>query len=64
MNRCKTCKHWTPTTFFDYPGATNDGKCSELPSDKMMIELRTGWEGGYVDYIETESNFGCTLHEK
>ena len=62
MDRCKTCKHWTPTTFYVYDGAVNDGKCTGL-SSKVQITLQTGWDGGYVDYIETESDFGCTLHE-
>ena len=62
--RCKTCEHWKPTTFYDYPGAVNDGKCNELKrSMKMEIELKTGWDGGYVDYIETTSDFGCTEHK-
>ncbi len=63
MKRCQTCKHWTPTTLYDYEGAINDGKCLEI-RDKMEITLHTGWDGGYVDYIETESDFGCTLHEE
>ena len=62
MDRCKTCKHWTPTTFYVYDGAVNDGKCWKL-TEKVTVYLQTGWDGGYVDYIETESDFGCTLHE-
>jgi hypothetical protein len=61
MERCSTCKHWIQNTFYEYPGAINDGKCSEI-GRKLTIELRTGWDGGYVDYIETESDFGCILH--
>ena len=60
--KCKNCKYWKPTTFYKYPGAVNEGKCSELQS-KMTIELHTGWDGGYVDYIETEQDFGCVLFE-
>lgn len=63
MNRCLTCLNWKQNTFYDYPGAVNDGKCQGLPGDKLMIELRTGWDGGYVDYIETQSDFGCTEHK-
>jgi hypothetical protein len=29
----------------------------------MTIELVTGWDGGYVDCVETTSDFGCILHE-
>lgn len=63
MNRCKTCKYWKQTTDWKYDGAINDGKCTNLPGSKMTINLQTGWEGGYVDYIETEDDFGCVLHE-
>ena len=63
MDRCKTCKHWTPTTFYVYDGAINDGTCDKLPGSKMTIELQTGWDGGYVKSVETESDFGCVLHE-
>jgi len=64
MNRCKTCKYWNQTSDWKYDGAINDGQCSELNgSDKVVIELHTGWDGGYVDYIETTEDFGCVLHE-
>lgn len=63
--RCKTCAHWTQRTNWDYEGAINSGKCSELRgSDQLQIELHTGWDGGYVDYVETEETFGCTEHSE
>jgi hypothetical protein len=56
MNRiCETCNYWEPTVY-------GLGKCSKI-RDKIDIELITGWDGGYVDYIETESDFGCNLHQ-
>ena len=58
---CSTCKFWKQNTFYDYEGAENDGFCSELGSE-LTIELKTGWDGGYVDSIETKSTFGCVLH--
>ena len=61
MPRCSTCKHWKQNTFYDYEGAENDGFCSELGSE-LTIELKTGWDGGYVDSIETKSTFGCVFH--
>lgn len=64
MKRCLTCKHWKQTTDWKYDGAVNSGKCKEHPSDKLAVELHTGWDGGYVDYIETEGNFGCTEHSE
>lgn len=63
MPRCLTCKYWTQNTFYDYDGAENDGFCSELSSE-LEIELKTGWDGGYVDKIETKSSFGCVLHNE
>ena len=61
--RCKTCKHWNQTTFNNYKDAVNDGKCKELPIE-LEISIKAGWSGGYVEFIETQSNFGCTLYEK
>jgi len=61
--RCSTCRHWKQNTFYDYEGAENDGFCSEIGSE-ITIELKTGWDGGYVDYIETKSTFGCVLHNE
>ena len=62
--RCKTCEHWKQTTHWEYDGAVNSGKCWGLKgSDQLQIELHTGWDGGYVDYIETEETFGCTEHK-
>ena len=63
MPRCLTCKHWEQNTFYDYEGADNDGFCSELGTE-IEIELKTGWDGGYVDTIETKGSFGCTLHNE
>jgi len=60
-NRCCTCKFWDQKTNWDFPGAVNDGRCSEI-RDGMEIELHLGWDGGYVDYVETFSNFGCVFH--
>ena len=63
MPRCSTCKHWKQNTFYDYEGAENDGFCSELGSE-LTIELKAGWDGGYVCSIETKSTFGCVLHNE
>jgi len=63
MPRCFTCKHWEQNTFYDYEGAVNDGFCREISSE-ITIELKTGWDGGYVDSIETKSMFGCVLHNE
>lgn len=61
MPRCLSCKFWKQNTFYTYEGAVNDGFCSELGSE-LTIELKTGWDGGYVDSIETKSTFGCILY--
>jgi len=63
MPRCLTCKHWKQNTFYDYEGAENDGFCNEIGIE-ITIELKTGWDGGYVDSIETKSTFGCVLHNE
>ena len=63
MARCSTCKFWTKNTFYDYEEAVNSGFCSEIGFE-LDIELKTGWDGGYVKSIETQSTFGCTLHNK
>jgi len=61
MPRCNTCANWTQRTKHDWD---KSGMCRELKaSDKVTIELKTGWDGGYVDYVETEPDFGCVLHE-
>ena len=61
MPRCSTCKFWEQNTFYNYEDAVNNGLCSELGSE-LTIELKTGWDGGYVDSIETKSSFGCVFH--
>ena len=63
MNNCKTCKFWKQNSNWNYEGAVNSGYCSEL-NDKITIYLQLGWEGGYVDKIETEEDFGCVLHKE
>jgi len=55
MNCCDTCKHWKPTGIYF-------GLCPVLIGE-LEIELKTGWDGGYVESIETENTFGCTLHD-
>lgn len=62
MDRCKTCKFWKQLSTYD--NIPNDGKCSELKfNNKFEAILQTGWDGGYVDYIETNETFGCTEHK-
>ena len=63
MPRCSTCNFWKQNTFYDYEGVENYGFCSELSSE-LTIELKTGWDGGYIDSIETKSTFGCVLHNE
>jgi hypothetical protein len=62
METCKTCKHWTQKSH--YESTTNYGKCLELKhNEKVDIILQLGWDGGYVDYIETDEDFGCICHQ-
>ncbi|MGB6406632.1 MAG: hypothetical protein WBF39_04100 [Planococcus donghaensis] len=56
--RCDACKYWK------YNGNEyNMGECSKI-QEKIEIELELGWDGGCVDYIETEADFGCNLFEE
>jgi hypothetical protein len=52
---CNNCTHWEPTVY-------GLGKCSIIKQN-IEVELVTGWDGGYVDYIETDSEFGCNQHQ-
>ena len=63
MPRCKTCKHWTQRTQYEH--IPNEGTCCPgvLTYEMVTIELHTGWDGGYVEKIETNEKFGCVLHE-
>ena len=63
MNRCKTCKHWTCKTIFEWMDV---GECNRLMwSDKI------GWwlnydrgEDTIVGEIVTYADFGCVLWEE
>lgn len=64
---CRDCINWKPSSSFpDCPRtlpATQgywEGKCSRI-RDAIDIEVKAGWDGGYVDYVETDANFGCVL---
>lgn len=57
ISRCLSCKFWTKKTQYDWQ---TSGLCSELKgNDLITIDIKTGWDGGYVDEIETDPNFGC-----
>lgn len=67
VGRCLACQHWQGRVSEEYtPEKPDDdwtwNKCQVLKG-VLEIELRTGWDGGYVDYIETPANFGCKLWE-
>ena len=60
MPRCSLCKFWKQTTFYEY--SVNEGNCDKLnETDKVSINLHLGWDGGYVNDIETEADFYCAL---
>ena len=63
MHCCLDCKFWKQIS--NYEHAINDGNCSKLDrTDKLIINLHLGWEGGYVNDIETDEDFGCRLFER
>jgi len=59
---CDTCKFWHKITNYTHENAINSGSCEQL-HDVLDIDIKTGWDGGYVNRIDTNSNFGCILHE-
>lgn len=59
-NTCGSCKYWRKFTNYDF--AVNTGNCDQI-SEKVTVDVKYGWEGGYVRAFETEEDFGCTLHE-
>ena len=59
---CKTCIHWKRDLSYDQNCLY--GHCSGLnDGEDVEIHLKIGWEGAYVDYIETKETFGCNHHE-
>ena len=74
--KCKDCEFWKPidsngfgeidTVFIDIEnGREMVGKCSELNDTlRVDIDLKTGWDGGYIEKITTTENFFCAAFEK
>ena len=60
---CKDCKFWKQTTNYNSDAVADAGDCTELHYH-LEIELHLGWEGGYVQSIETDGDFGCVKFEK
>lgn len=60
--RCLTCKYWKQKT--NYEHVDNTGICTGMNNDSLFdVNLHTGWDGGYVESIETDQKFGCVQHE-
>lgn len=58
---CKDCQNWKENISENL----RIGLCDKIMgSNKVQIILSTGWEGGFVDYIETDYDFGCILFGK
>ena len=53
---CNECKYWKATLY-------SMGECEKI-KEKIVVELVTGWDGGYVKCIETDYDFGCKLFEE
>lgn len=68
--KCGDCEHWTPTENKTTISPNWDveeiiGKCYELNStDRVEIDIRSGWDGYYVEKITTTENFFCAAFEK
>ena len=54
MPRCSKCKNWERESHanikFDY------GKCKSID---ITAEISAGWDGGVVDFYETDEDFFC-----
>ena len=62
--KCSECKHWKRLDISDqWLPEDEAGTCDGLLNDKVDIELKTGWDGGYIDSIETKHDFFCANHE-
>ena len=64
---CRECKHWDVSKG-QWPEAkvretAQDGRCVELQYE-LVIEIQAGWNGGCVDYIETDHDFFCKYFVK
>lgn len=55
---CVTCQNWQADSFHTLEPAHRTGECNVL-QHTLDISLRTGWEGGYVETVETPGDFGC-----
>jgi len=68
---CRDCKHWKcsePSWLATCPRDTKpedgwvDGVCKTL-FHSLTINVSYGWDGGTVDSVETDANFGCVYFE-
>ena len=63
--RCECCRYWTQETFYTYPGAINCGECDRLfGTDRVVITISAGWNGGCVSKITTDEDFFCALFDR
>ena len=53
---CKTCSHWLEEEF-------DSGECKQIRRG-LDITVKAGWDGGYVEKVETEADFECSLWDK
>lgn len=61
IKRCGNCQFWTRRPY-DW---VDDGYCTGLTNDDAVeIELKTGWDGGYVSGVITMGNFYCRNYRK
>jgi hypothetical protein len=69
---CRDCRHWRcnsgSSSLDELPRdkAPEDGwifgKCSRI-RDGIEVNIDVGWDGGSVNSIETDANFGCIFGE-
>lgn len=54
-NTCGNCSHWKPNQY-------GDGECEKI-REELDIIIDYGWDGGYIEGIDTPSHFGCNLYK-
>ena len=64
--RCRDCKHWTRLKDSDkFLPEDEIGECTGLMlTGDVEIEIKAGYDGGYINSIETNRDFFCKNFNK
>lgn len=62
---CRKCKHWKRLPISDeFLKEDECGVCDGMLNSNVEIELKTGFDGGYVSLIETNGSFFCANYKE